>query len=237
MVATNVKEDGEPRKIALLAHSWGDSVARAFFLWSDHKVRRRGERELSFELETEREMRDEKEKRDLKTKACVVIFLPPSPVSKLSPQPTAGPGLDREARRGLRQHRGPDPGRRQVPPRPPVGRDQRHRRAGRGRGVPGRELRPEGAAGEPVQDVAGGVRDASSGREQGVGKAPGAGGTRGREQELRLLLGRRARRHARDAPPRPVPRSPPSMRSAHTSRRSPLGSSIRGATARSSTER
>ena len=45
MVATNVKEDGEPRKIALLAHSWGDSVARAFFLWSDHKVRRRGERE------------------------------------------------------------------------------------------------------------------------------------------------------------------------------------------------
>lgn len=38
MVATNVKEEtGKPRKIALLAHSWGDSVARAFFLWADHR--------------------------------------------------------------------------------------------------------------------------------------------------------------------------------------------------------
>ena len=44
MVATNQngKRDGggKTRKLALLAHSWGDTVARAFFLWADHKVRR-----------------------------------------------------------------------------------------------------------------------------------------------------------------------------------------------------
>ena len=40
LVATNrPKGGGETRTIAILAHPWGDSVVRAFFLWADHRVR------------------------------------------------------------------------------------------------------------------------------------------------------------------------------------------------------
>ena len=64
MVATNVEKDGKNKKIALLAHSWGDSVARAFFLWADHKVRRRGEKRRRGEGfsvgKSEREAREKK---------------------------------------------------------------------------------------------------------------------------------------------------------------------------------
>ena len=63
MVATNVKENGEKRKIALLAHSWGDSVARAFFLWADHKVRESGKRKRK-----EKEKREREDEGDFKTK-------------------------------------------------------------------------------------------------------------------------------------------------------------------------
>ena len=142
------------------------------------KVGREREKRKRKEKEKMREISKPKNTRITIKKSLLLNYFPSTLSNSLSLSlslslsPThTGPGLDREARRSQRQHSGTHPRRGQDPASPAVGRNQGHGRARGGRGLFGRELRSQGPASSLVQDVAWGVRDAASGREQGVGQA------------------------------------------------------------------